>query len=92
MQKEGPVAGHATSVVHHRGDIADGESTKPQTHLIPPLGLPLCVRILTHDSADEDSLSVGFQLTDLEEGHEVVLGVAGPGGGALQSAELGGRH
>lgn len=37
-------------------------------------------------------LSIGFQLTDLKEDHEVILGVTGSCRGALHSAELCGWH
>lgn len=47
---------------------------------------------LGYESGKADSLSIRFQLADLKEDHEVILGVTGSCRGASHSAELCGRH
>ncbi len=87
------MAGHPTPVVNNSWNVAINRETtgtlKFNTQMLNRCDLYFyCL----HLSAKSDSLSVSFQLADLKEDHEVVLGVTGSCSGASQSAELRGRH
>lgn len=66
----------------------------PPGQLIPrkkeSSGVPLGA--CTWQGRAQDLLAIGLQLADLEEDHQVVLALAGPGAGTSHGAQFGGRH
>lgn len=90
MQEERPMAGHAPSVVHNSRDVArQGDRFSMINAKAPILNGKEC---LLSGRKNAGLLSISFQLTDLKEDHEVILGVTGTRRGACHSAELCGRH
>lgn len=90
------MAGHPASVVHHSRDVAGNGEMIGAINANAPIfngnKYPICCNSGYNDIKRGGLLSIGFQLTDLKENHEVILGVTGSCRGTRHSAELCGWH
>lgn len=91
---------HSPSVVHHCRDVAEKDTDENKLHFIVPVMssaggiwskwiIILCGK-LRYDRGH--SLSIGLQLADLKEYHEIIFAVAGSCLWAGHGCQLSGRY
>lgn len=100
VQQECAMTRHSSSVVHHCRDVAEkGHKWKQASSNVPVINsaggiwskwiIILCGK-LRYDRGH--SLSIGLQLADLKEHHEIIFAVAGSCLRAGHSCQLSGRY